>query len=469
MAKKNYDELAEKILELIGTAENITYATHCMTRLRMELKDHSRVDMENIKALPGVIGTQWSGEQLQVIVGQDVGKLYDMICKKTGLARQEAINENLDAPSKVFSLKNVGDKILKYVSGSTFAVIAMLVASALCNTLAVVLGPGFLNVISAESDIYILLTMLGGNAMNFLTVLIGYTACKSIGMDPVYGIFFGGLLIAPDFVAMVGVRETFTVFGIPCAVNSYSGNLLPVLLIVPICKVIYDFFHKHIPQTLSSLLVPLFTVLLTTPILFCVVAPIGTMVGNVFAAVLSMIQDTNIVVTTIFLMFIAVVFPILITFGMHIPLLYVAGFTYMMTGSDTLIFPISSIYMFAISGLALAALVRVKDPGERGLMCSYFISSFLGGISEPAMFGLTLKYKRGMVALAIGCAAGGLICGILRPAVYIPGLVNVFTAFSLWAAGGTTNLVNGLIALGVSFVVCFVTGLLVIDYSKNNA
>ena len=466
---KNYDTLADSLIELVGGKGNVSYLTHCVTRLRFNVKDRALVKEAEIKAVAGVLGAQWSGDQFQVIIGQDVADAYDAVCKKTGLAKQEPINENLDAPLKGLSLKRVGDMILKYVSGSTFAVIAMFVASALCNTMGVVLGPGFLNVISAESDIYILLTMLGNNTLNFLTVLIGYTACKSIGMDPVYGIFFGGLLIAPDFVAMVGVRETFTVFGIPCTVGSYSGNLLPVLLIVPICKVIYDFFHKHIPKALSALLVPLFTVLLTTPILFCAVAPLGTMIGNAFAAVLSMIQGSNIIITTIFLMIVAVAFPILITFGMHIPLLYVAGFTYMMTGSDTLIFPISAVYMFAISGLTLGAVVRVRNPEERSLVCSYFISSFIGGISEPAMFGLTLKYKRGMTALAIGCAAGGLICGILRPAVYIPGLVNVFTALSLWAAGGTTNLINGLIALGVSFVVCFVTGLLVIDYSKNNA
>ena len=96
MAKKNYDELAEQIITLVGTAENVSYFTHCVTRLRFELKDHSRVNLEELQNVPGVLGTQWSGEQLQVIIGQTVSSVYEAVCKQTGLEKQAAVNEQLD-------------------------------------------------------------------------------------------------------------------------------------------------------------------------------------------------------------------------------------------------------------------------------------------------------------------------------------------------------------------------------------
>lgn len=173
MAKKNYDELAEKILELVGTAENITYATHCMTRLRLEVKDQSIVAEDEIKKIPGLLGAQWSGGQFQIIVGPDVPKLYAEVCGKTGLAMQAAVNENLDAPKEKLTLKVIAKNTLGYLSGSMVAIIPILCGAGLLKAVMVLLGPTLLNVISEQSDTYVLLNLIYNAAFYFLPVYVG--------------------------------------------------------------------------------------------------------------------------------------------------------------------------------------------------------------------------------------------------------------------------------------------------------
>ena len=230
---KKYQELSKRVVELVGGKENVSKLTHCVTRLRFIVKDKSLLQETEIKKLPGVIGTQWLGEQFQVIVGTESEAIYGSICRMWGFQQEAAIQENLDknlTQGKWYSPKRIGNGILSYVSPTMTAIIPMMMGACLCKTIVAILGPGMLNVISDTSDLSIVLNFLYNAFFYFIPIFLGYSAARTLNMNPVYGIYLGAMIIVPEFVAMVGERETLSIFGISAPVANYSATFLPVIL-----------------------------------------------------------------------------------------------------------------------------------------------------------------------------------------------------------------------------------------------
>ncbi len=445
MTKKNYESLSADLIRLVGGVENVSRLSHCVTRLRFTVKDKSKVDDEALKKLNGVVGSQWLGEQYQVIIGQEVDNVYDAVCKAGGFAKEAAIDENLDKDlTKGFSLKNIGNKILAYMSPTMTAVIPLLMAACLTRTLATILGPTMLNVISAEGDLYYLLNNIMYNAFfYFIPLMLGYSAANTLGMNPMYGLYIGGMIMVPDFLNLVGTRETFSVFGLPSPVANYSGSFLPVVLGVWIMSYVYKFFNKYIPNALKTVFVPLCTVLVMAPIMFAVCAPlgayIGTAIGNLFIA----FSQSNVIIRIIGAVLLAVLMPYMILGGMHGPLVGFAIGTFMANGVETFSLPIMTAYNFAVFGIALGAALKLKNPDSKSASFGYFLTGILGSVTEPSLYGVVMKYKGCMKALLIACAAVGLYVGILVPKYLAMSGATIFTFWLPWAGGGTANLISG--------------------------
>ena len=188
-------QIAQSVLELVGGASNVTTATNCMTRLRLTLKDNNLADVEKIKKVKGVLGAQFAGTQLQVIIGQNVPKVLDEFIAISGVARGAEVKENLDAPKEKLTPKVVGNKILDYLSGSMVQLIPLLMGSGLFRTFAVILGPQMLNIVTETDPVYTFFyTTLFEAGMYFLPIYLGYAAAKKIGATPVLGMLLGGLL-----------------------------------------------------------------------------------------------------------------------------------------------------------------------------------------------------------------------------------------------------------------------------------
>lgn len=200
-------QIATDVLELVGGAENVTVATNCMTRLRLTLKDNNKVDVEKIKKVKGVLGCQFAGSQLQVIIGQNVPKVLAEFVAISGVKQGEAVNENLDAPKEKFELKNLPNIILDYLSGSMTQPIPLLMAGGLFRTIAAVLGPTMLGVLSADDPTYTFLyTTLYEATFTFIPIYLGYAAAKKLGASPVLGMLLGGALMAPSVVSVAPRR-----------------------------------------------------------------------------------------------------------------------------------------------------------------------------------------------------------------------------------------------------------------------
>ena len=467
MAKKNYEEMSKQILECVGGKENISFFTHCVTRLRFNVRDKSRIKEEELKKIAGVLGVQWSGEQLQVIVGQSVSDLYSIICKSTGIAEEAAIDENLDQEKEKFSLKNIGKKAMTYLSNTMAGIIPVLIASAMFKTIGSLVGPDMLNIVTAESDFYILCNFLFNACFYFLPIYLGYSAAKALNTNVLLGIFMGAMILVPDFVAMVGVRETFSVFGIQVPVANYGQTFLPVVLGVWVMSYVYKFFNRYIPAMLKTLLVPFLTVMVMTVVMFAVCAPLGSYVGNVISAFFMSMADANPIIRVIGSILLGMAYPFLTLFGMHSAAYVAAYVTYFELGYESFLMPMGYILAWTINGIALGAMFKMKQKENKGLAVGYFSSAFVGGVTEPTLYGICLKYKSALKVLVITCGIGGLISGIIQPRVYAAVMGNIFTVTLLWTGGSTTNIILGVVLELACFIISFVGTLLFIDFKED--
>lgn len=444
----NFAETAKGVLDAAGGIENITNVTHCMTRLRLNVKDDAKVNPEEIKKIKGVIGYVHTGGQHQVIIGQTVDKVYKEFCSLGDFAAKEAVKETLDAPKEKLTPKTIGNNILNYLAGSLTPLIPILIGAAMFKTILSLLGPDLLNVFSAESDIYQLFNFVYNAGFYFLPIYLGYTAAKKIGASPVLGMFLGGILIAPGFLALVNEGASFTVFGIPVMMNDYSQSVLPIILSVWIMSYVEKFFKKFIPAALSTIFVPFLTILVMLPISLCALAPLGAFIGQYVASGLISFGNVGGFVAVAV---IAALWEFLVMTGMHVVMVVTVLNIYMTSGQETVIWPAALCATAATFGIALGAFLRLKDKEEKSLSLGYFISGIIGGVTEPALYGVGLKYKRPLLALALGGAIGGLYVGITHSYMYALGATNFLMVLS-FSGGSAANFINGTIGCVIALL-----------------
>ncbi|MCC8167990.1 MAG: PTS transporter subunit EIIC [Clostridiales bacterium] len=461
MAKKDYTKSGEQILKLVGTKDNVSLLTHCITRLRFEVKDQSKVDEAEIKSTDGVIGTAWVGTQFQVIIGTDVEKYYDAICDMAGFERAAAIDENLDsdtAEKKKFDVKQIGNNIIKYISTSMVGILPLLIGASLVKALLVIFGPDLLDIISDTSGIYLMGDMIYDSCFYFLPMLLGYTAAKQLKVDPIYGLFVGGILIVPDFVTMVSEGTALSIAGLSVPMNSYGQTFLPVILGVWVLSYVNKLAKKISPKFLSVLLEPLLTVLIMAPIMFYICGPIGNWCGNILNSVFSYLGSGNIVLVIIADILLTVFFPYIVLCGMHLALLVTAIANFATTGTDSYILVAGFGYNFVLFGLAFGCFLKAKGE-DKSYLGGATLTGVLGGVCEPIIYGCLLKYKGAMKAATIALAITGLYQGIFHLTGYcLPAMNNIFMIIPFFTGGSVTSMVTGIIYVALAFVLGTVCG-----------
>jgi len=417
MAKDN-NQIAADVLAAVGGADNVVSATHCMTRLRLNLKDESIPNEEAVKNIPGVLGAQWSGGQFQVIIGQNVPKVYAEAIKM-GVKGAGSVDENLDAPKGKLTPAGVGKAIMNYLSKSMVAIIPIILVAALFRTLGSLLGPDMLGVISADGDIYnFLYNWMYDAGFYFLPLYLGYTAANAIGVTPVLGMMIGGMLIAPELIEYVNASAdtgvtSVAIYGIfPASVANYSSTVLPILLSIAVMKPVEQFFKKVIPDMLSTLFVPFCTVAVMAPISLCLLAPLGNFLGNYIGSALFAFGNMGGIFTILAFVILGACWEFLVMTGMHVILVTLAITELAVNGSDTCVMIAGSIAQWAAWGIALGAFLKLKDKSEKGEQLGFFLAGMLGGVTEPSLYGCGFKYTRTLIAMMIGGGLGALIAGI---------------------------------------------------------
>lgn len=456
-------QIATDVLAAVGGPGNIESATHCMTRLRINVKDKSKVDEDKVRATKGVLGAVWAGVQYQVIIGQNVPKVYDAFVG-LGVKGAGSVDEDLDAakPKEKLTPKKVGSNILNYLSKSMVALIPVMLSAALFRTIAVVAGPGMMNAWSADSDIYNLFyNWLYNAGFYFMPIILGWSAAKQLGASQPLGMMLGAVLVAPEFTSLVTAAAetgatTTMIYGIfPAQLNNYASSVLPILLGIPVLWQVERFFKRIVPDMLSTVFVPFLTMFVMVPLELCVLAPIGSICGDFLGNTLFGLGNLGGAATLIALALIAGLWEFLVMTGMHQVLITLAIAQLAVAGSDSCVMVASTIAQFATWGMAFGAFLRLHEKDEKGAMLGYFLSGLVGGVTEPALYGCGFKYTHTLAGMIIGGVAGGIVAGIGHVATYVIGAANIL----MWvgfAGGGMTNLVWGIIASVVAFVVATV-------------
>lgn len=450
-------KIAEEVLAAVGGADNIASATHCMTRLRLNLKDQSIPQDDQVKAIKGVLGAQWSGGQYQVIIGQNVPKVYEAALK-LGVSGEGVIDEDLgDGPREPLTPQVIGHNILNYLSKSMVALIPIMLSAAMFRTVAVIAGPDMLNIWATDSEVYNLFyNWLYNAGFYFIPITLGWSAARQLGASPQLGMMLGGVLLAPELVSLVSAAAetgaaTTSVFGMPALLNNYANSVLPILLCMPVLWQLERLFKRIVPDMLSTVFVPFLTMLIMVPVALVALAPLGSVLGNALGAFMFGLGNTGGIVTILAIVIIAGLWEFLVMTGMH-QVLLTLGITQLLTvGSDSAVMVAGGIAQFATWGMAFGAFLRIRERDEKGALLGYSLSGIVGGVTEPALYGCGFKYPRTMAGMVIGGALGGLIAGIFHVTVYVLGATNILGLIGYFA-GGSTNIMWAIIANAVAFV-----------------
>lgn len=406
-SKDKYAELADKIVGLVGGKDNISYFTHCVTRLRFNVKDKGLVKKEEIEQIAGVIGTQWSGDQLQVIIGQQVGEVYAAICDCSGLSREDAVDENLDAHltgKRDFSPRHLFDLFFDTLSGIFAPFIPAIVSCGLLQ--GVLYSIQTFGWISADSVEYNFFYTCANTAFYFMPVLIAFSAGKRFKCNPYVAAALGAVLIHPTFVGMAG--QEIQLFGmIPITFANYSSTVVPAILTVYVASWIERACKKVVPAMVDIIVTPFVTFLVAAIIGFALLAPAGNFLGTFVAEGILWLYTT---LGPVGGALCAAVYPFMLATGMQVAMSPITVQNLATLGYD-FIYPCTAASNAAMAAVALYIFFKAKNQNVKSIGSSTGVTALIG-VTEPVFFGLIAKYRKAMIATMAGGAAGGVVMGM---------------------------------------------------------
>ena len=452
MAKKDYKKLSDDIIAACGGVDNILSASHCMTRLRMNLKDASKLNLDEAKKIPGVINIIVQNGEQQFVIGQDVPSLYEEVIKndiKAAGSVDDADALKADSQQK----GSVVEKVLSYIGGTFSPIIPVFIAGGLTGAVLSLLQT-FAG-LSAESGTVFVLTAIQQAMLYFLPIYIGFSSASRLKSNPYLGAFLGAVLL---YVTM-NRGEALDFLGIPVANIGYNGQIFPVVLGTLFMSVIYRFLQKNLPVNLRTIFVPLITMLITVPVTLIVLGPIGYWVGTGLAnAVLAIYRAfpalavAIIGATTVWMVF----------FGMNNATYPVLFLLLAEVGSDPLICTGMAPANVAVGGACMAYALLSKKEENRQVGIGSGITA-LCGITEPGVYGVLFPNRYPLIGAMVGGGLGGFIAGLFGLTQYVvagPGFLS-FAAYmnpdgtwgNFWGMMGVMVL-----AVVVGFVVTYLLG-----------
>lgn len=452
----NNKQIAADVLEAVGGKSNVSFVTHCMTRLRFTLKDRTVPDAAAVKKLNGVLGAQESGGQFQVIIGQNVPKVYDELCALGGFSKQAAIDENLDGTQAELSLASIGKGIMNYLAGSMTPMIPVLLAAGLFKTIGVVLGPTMLGVMAADSGLVRFMDMIYNAAFYFMPIYLGFNASRQIGLTPILGAFLGGMLIEPTFVSLAAEGTPLSVYGfLPCVPGAYAQTVLPILLTIPVAYAIERIMRKHLPDALQTVFSPFLTLGITLPVSLCLLAPMGSWLGNGLADVFEFLGTSGGIISIISGGLLAAAWVPMVITGMHMALIGIAQVAFLQAGFDPFIFVAINISLWPVFATQIATFLRLKLRDEKSACAGYLVAQLIGGVGEPFIYGMDFRYPKLFLCSMAGSFVSGAIALALGVTAYVAGLPSNLLSMLTFVGGGTENLLFACIAAAVGFAVSF--------------
>ena len=458
----DYVETSKKIIEAVGGVGNISSAGNCMTRLRLVLKDESKANDAKVQGIKGVKGVMRQGGQYQIIIGNEVSNLFKEF-KKHGNWGEDGGG----APAKA-----TGNPIMRmfgFVSGCMTPLLPGLLGCGMIKVLLTILT-NFAGM-STDTSAYTILYSMGDCFMFFLPIFLCYTSAKKSGGNPVLWMIVGATLVYPNLISLLGGNTvelgTFlgmnstTFFGIPVICASYTSSVLPIMLMVPVMKWVEEFADRVSPNVLKSFMKPMLFVLICVPVCLIFLGPLGYTIGNLLSGGVSWLYNLSPWLTVGIL---SALMPFIVMTGMHyalVPLMYT---NLSVLGYDVIVKVTMMCSNIAQGGATLGVALKTKDEETRseGIACG--ISATIAGVTEPAMYGINMRYVKPMIGAVTGAAVAGLFCGLTGVKGYqtggSPSFLSIVTFIS--ESDPTHSFVfgniGGVIALVVSAVLAAASG-----------
>ncbi|WP_145047290.1 beta-glucoside-specific PTS transporter subunit IIABC [Paenibacillus xylanexedens] len=458
----NYDQLAKDILSRVGGRENVNSVFHCVTRLRFKLKNESVAKTEELKNLPGVITVMQSGGQYQVVIGNEVPDVYKAVVKAGNFPSEGQFEEAEDNSGKKVGLFS---RFIDMISGVFTPLLGLLAATGMIkgfNEMFVAFGW-----ITQDSGTYQLLKATGDSLFYFFPIFLGYTAIKKFGGSPFLGMAIGASLVYPTLAGLKAGDPLYTLFtgtlfespihvtflGMPVILMEYSSSVIPIIIATFIAVKIERFFKNVIPKVVSTFLVPFFTLLVIVPATFLVIGPISTWAGQIIGAGATYIYDLSPLITGLV---IGGLWQVFVLFGLHWGLVPVLLLNLSTAGADPIV-AMSFAASFAQTGAVLAVLLKTKNTKLKTLSIPAFISGIFG-VTEPAIYGVTLPLKKPFIMSCIAGGIGGGILGFAGSKLYMFGGLGVFgyPAFINKEVGIESSFYMVIVATLVAFVLGFI-------------
>ena len=473
----------QAILDAVGGAENITHLTHCATRLRFELKDASVVDKGTVEKIPGVMGAvPQSGDRYQIIIGGAVQSVYNDIMKLPAMAGGASSSAKSDADIKAAARakargKNAYvDAFFEYLSDAFRPLLPVLLGASLILALIAVLEAfGVVDTHAKVLPSWLVFTnTMWRSVFYFLPAMVAYNAAKKLDIDPWVGAAVVLALLTPEYTALKGLKETTCtkssvgsdlctteIFGLPMKWSDYGGPVFLPLIMVPILALVYRSLKKVIPANVQMVFVPFFSFLVMVPVSAFLIGPFSLWLGNSIGSGLSWLNTTAPIV---FAIFIPLLYPFLVPLGLHWPLnalqlANIAGPAH----ADFIQGPMGT-WNFACFGATLGVLILTLRNGDKELRqtaSGALAAGLFGGISEPSLYGIHLRFKRIYPLMLTGCAAGGLTIGVISWISGSPVLTGTFVFTSLLTIPVFHPTVTYAISIAVAF---FVSAFMVVTF-----
>ena len=463
-----YDGLARIIIQNVGGKSNINSVAHCITRLRFKLKDESKANKDVLEATDGVIKVMQSGGQYQVVIGNNVADVYDAVLEVGHFQGAGTVDEDgnaVDDGESDGGKKSPVSILIDMISGVIQPTLGVLAATGIIKGLLALFS--FLNILPATSGTYQVLYAVGDGFFYFLPIILGYTAAKKFKMNEFIGIALcypamvnitGGEVLGTLFAGTAFEMSYYTTFlGIPVIMpaSGYTSSVVPIIIACALGAMLEKWLRKVIPDVIKLFVVPFLTLVVMVPLTYLVIGPIATILCNLLTAIFSVIYGIPVVGGLIAGVLIGASCQVLVIFGLHWGLVPLALINYATLGYDFILSPYFCV-SFAQTFVVLAMLLKTRDDKLKKIALPAFISGIFG-VTEPAIYGVTLPKKKPFIYSCIGGAIGGGFIGFMGARSYTMGGLGLFGLPSYIDTVGDTG-IQSLIYVVIGTVIASVIG-----------
>ena len=412
-----FEKEAKEIVKLVGTESNVVSLIHCATRLRFELKDGSKFQKEEIEKLSYVLKVLVSGGQYQIVIGPNVDSYYDAILSCTKI---KGASETTEVSTEK---TNIGDKILKVISGAFSPLIPLMAGSGMIKALLTLFTT--VGIMSDSSSTYLILSAAGNACFYFMPVFLGITISKQLKANAFVGGAIGAALLEANFTSLLSATGPVDFLGIPVTPIDYASTIFPIFIAAAVYAVLDRGLKKVMPKSLNYFLTPMICLMVMVPFTVIVFGPVGTTIGNCVSDFIMWLFSVSGTLAGIVL---GATYPFLTMLGLHWGFTPVTLQNLDVVGGD-IVEGVCVCAVWAQMGVALGAYLKAKKGSKlKAIAGPNFITGFFAGVTEPILYSIIMEYKRLMVVVAIGGAVGGALAGTFGVTMDAYVFHNIFSA-----------------------------------------